>query len=145
MPKLRPPINGEDDIDEAVMAEAREAAIRKKAQLIAERELGLVTDEPPGKAVKGPTKKLPKDHIITLDLAEHSDRLTIDSTVYLHGHTYTVDKATFDVMRDMIHRGWEHQREIDGKNATAYRKQANIELGPKDVINTRESILHGNG
>ena len=138
----RKQLNGDnDDIDEQVMAEAREAAIRKKAQLIAERELGLVTEEPPGKAVKGPTKKLPKDHVITLDLAEHSDRLVIDSTTYFHGRTYTVDKVTYDTMREMVHRGWEHQREIDGKDMNTYRAQANIQLKPDSVINTRQSIL----
>jgi ferritin-like protein len=145
MARLRPPNNGEpDDELEKYMEEAREAAIRKKAQLIAERELGLVAEDSSSKTVKGPLKKLAKDHVITLDLAEHSDRLVIDSTTYFHGRTYTVDKATYDLMREIIHRGWEHQREIDGKNATAYRTQANIQLSPKDVINTRESLLNGN-
>ena len=151
MPKIKPP-EIEDDELEAYMAEARENALRKKAQQIAEREIGLLAEEAPGKAIKGPTKKLPKDHVITLDLAEHSDRLTIDSTIYLQGRTYTVDKHTHDTMREMIHRGWEHQREIDGKDMNAYRKQGNVQMNMNNMhtlINTRDSILesarNGNG
>jgi hypothetical protein len=137
-PRLPPDENDGIDFEnpkmQQLLEEARERAIRKKMDLIAQREIGLVTDDagPEPKVKKGPPK-LKKDHRITLDLAEHSDRLIIDSVIYLHGGTYTVDKPTYDTMREMVHRGWEHQREIDGKNNNAYRKQANVMLSLGDI------------
>jgi hypothetical protein len=131
----------ENDIPEAIMAEARERAIRKAAQMIAERELGILSDDGDAKVVKGPLKKWPKNCVITLDLAEHSNQLRIDGTIYFHGGTYTVDEPTFATMREMIHRGWDHQREVDGKNANAYRKQANVSLNNTNIVNTAQDIL----
>ena len=116
-------------IDPKIMAEARERAIRKKADQIAAREAGI--DGEDDEVVKGPLP-IPDEQMfqITLDLAPHSNRLVLDSTIYLHGATYTVGRRTYDTMREMIHRGWEHQREIDGKNSTMYREKSNITLTP---------------
>lgn len=138
----------EKDIPEKIMAEARERVIREAAMQIARREMGLLSQEeedvqPPKGVKRGPPPsffKEPKVEI-TLDLAEHSDRLVIDSTTYFHGGTYTVPQSLANVMRDMIARGWEHQREIDGKDRNAYRRQANLLLTPdhqsmlaKDIV-----------
>jgi hypothetical protein len=126
--KPRPPID-DRDIPKEIMEQARERALRKKADMIAARELGIADDD--SDVIKGPIPlKGEKNFVITLDLAPHSDRLIIDSVRYLHGGTYTVGQRLYDTMREMIHRGWEHQREIDGKDGNMYREKSNIRLTP---------------
>jgi len=122
----------EAGIDPKIMAEARERAIRKKADMIAAREMGITDDDVD--VIKGPLPmKGEKKFTLTLDLAPHSDRLMLDSKIYLHGGTYTIGERVYNTMREMIHRGWEHQREIDGKDGNMYRNQSNIRLNPNDV------------
>jgi hypothetical protein len=129
--KPRAPLN-DDGIDPEIMKQARERAIRKKADMIAAREIGIGDDGED--VIKGPLPiKGEKKFTITLDLAPHSNRLILDSVHYLHGGTYTVGQRVYDTMREMIHRGWEHQREIDGKDGNMYRAQSNIRLSPNDV------------
>jgi len=50
-----------------------------------------------------------------------------------HFGTYTVGERLYNTMREMIHRGWEHQREIEGKDSRVYRNQSNIRLTPNDA------------
>lgn len=136
------PIETDDHgIDPKIMAEARERAIKKRAMQLAEMELDIEygkIDEPdtgaPKNVKRGPPDSMAREpkFTLTLDLAEHSDRLVIDSKIYLHGGTYTVPQSLYNVMREMIARGWEHQREIDGKDRNAYRKQANLIIGPNN-------------
>lgn len=129
--KPRPPLDS-SGIDDEIMKQARERAIRKKADMIAARELGIA--EEGDDTIKGPIPiKGEKKFKITLDLAPHSNRLIIDSVHYLHGGTYTVGQRLYDTMREMIHRGWEHQREIDGKDNNMYREKSNIRLTPADA------------
>ena len=129
--KVRPPID-DSDISPEIMQQARERAIRKKADMLAARELGISDDG--DDVVKGPPPlKNERKYKITLDLAPHSNRLMIDSTIYLHGGTYTVGERLYNTMREMIHRGWEHQREIDGKDGNMYREKSNITLKPADA------------
>ena len=74
---------------------------------------------------------------ITLDLAEHSDRLVIDGAHYFHGRSYTVPMSVALTMREMASRGWDHQAEIDGKKKDTYRKAKNLTLHPvHGIINT---------
>jgi hypothetical protein len=136
----------ESDIPENIMKEARERVIREAAMEIARREAGLLADDdtgPPKGVKRGPPASVSKEPrvTITLDLAEHSDRLRIDDKIYLHGGTYTVPQSLGDVMREMIARGWEHQREIDGKDRNAYRKQANLHLNPQMQGMASDKIL----
>jgi hypothetical protein len=129
--KPRPHLN-DDGIDPEIMKQARERAIRKKADMIAAREIGISDDGED--VIKGPLPiKGEKQFTITLDLAPHSDRLMIDSKIYLQAGTYTVGERLYNTMREMIHRGWEHQREIDGKDGNMYRNQSNVRLSPNDV------------
>ena len=129
--KVRQPLN-DDGIDPEIMKQARERAIRKKADMIAAREIGISDDG--DDVIKGP---LPvqgeKKFTLTLDLAPHSNRLTIDSVHYLHGGTYKVGQRLYDTMREMVHRGWEHQREIDGKDGNMYREKSNLRISPADA------------
>jgi hypothetical protein len=129
--KTRPPLD-DSGIDPEIMKQARERAIRKKADMIAAREIGIADDG--DDIIKGPLPvRGEKKFTITLDLAPHSNRLIIDSVHYLHGGTYTVGQRVYDTMREMIHRGWEHQREIDGKDSNMYREKSNIRLTPADA------------
>jgi hypothetical protein len=122
----------DDGIDSEIMKQARERAIRKKADMIAAREIGISDDGED--VIKGPLPvKGEKQFTITLDLAPHSDRLMIDSKIYLQSATYTVGERLYNTMREMIHRGWEHQREIDGKDGNMYRNQSNVRLSPNGV------------
>jgi hypothetical protein len=129
--KPRGPVNPDeiDEIPKEIMAQARERAIRKQADILAMRELGIDSDE--DVVIKGP-RKIPgeKQFEITLDLAPHSDKLVIDSKIFLHGATYKMGERLYNTVREMIHRGWEHQREIDGKNSTMYREKSNVILRP---------------
>jgi len=143
LPKLPPDANS-DDIPEDFLAEARVAAITKKAQLIAERELGLLDDGGDKKVVKGPLKKLPKVYTLTLELAEHSDRIVLDGVTYFHGGTYTFDRMQYDTIREIIHRGFEHQAEIEGKPRfnNSYQKAANISINPTHENASAQSIIN---
>jgi hypothetical protein len=63
---------------------------------------------------------------ITVDLAEHSDRLTLNSVPYWHGHTYTVPRHVADTLREMMYRGWQHQNELDGKSLEQFYQTARL-------------------
>lgn len=109
-------------------AEYRTAQDGARDQLVKERRLAAI------KAVKEEelqrlrneegmvTGDKAKDQMvqITLDLAPHSDRVTINMAAYWHGFTYTVPRHVADTIRDMQARGWVHQDEIDGKSRTQH-------------------------
>jgi hypothetical protein len=126
--KPRPHID-DSNIPKDIMDAARERAIRKKADILAQREVGIADDD--GEVVKGPmpVKNEPK-FSITLDLAPHSIELVIDSVHYQNRGTYVVGERLYNTMREMVHRGWEHQREIDGKDSNIYREKSNLMLKP---------------
>jgi hypothetical protein len=58
-----------------------------------------------------------RDELVTvsLDLAEHSDGITLNNDKFFHGHTYTVPRHVADTLRDIQQRGQHHQSELDGK------------------------------
>jgi hypothetical protein len=66
-----------------------------------------------------------KDELVwvTLDLAEHSDRIVLNGTIYLHGHTYQVPRHVADTMREIQARGHEHQNTLDGKGIAELTKK----------------------
>lgn len=74
---------------------------------------------------------------VTLDLAEHSDRITIDGTIYFHGYTYKVPLNTYRTIMEIQARGWDHQAIVDGKNVNQYRRAHNLRISPvHGVVNT---------
>jgi len=123
---------------EAIKAEAfkkvtdeRKAAARKQALdaaiADARQEQGRITGD-------GAKDELV---MITLDLAEHSDKITLNGAAYWHGHTYKVPRHQADTLRDIQFRGWKHQMEIDGKNAKDLQRQA-----PRNtLINARSGAV----
>jgi hypothetical protein len=66
---------------------------------------------------------------ITLDLAGHSDRITLDGTIFFHGMTRPVRKAVYDSLRDIVARGWEHESEIGFAN-----RGRNISMRPQNRV-----------
>lgn len=127
-PTLRPPVVPAFELTDLTQEEidaARERARRKLADDIAMAELGL--GEKTTMARPGPAP-IPNEEkfTLTLDLYEGSDRIIIDGRTYMHGGTYTVSKRTYETLCEIIARGWGHQREIEGKDSNAYRKQQNL-------------------
>lgn len=61
---------------------------------------------------------------ITIDLAPHSNKITIDGVDYHHGVTYNFAPKAVPTILEIMHRTWVHEDEIsDRKNrSNAYRK-----------------------
>lgn len=55
---------------------------------------------------------------IHMDLAEYTDHIRINNTIYMHGATYTVPRHVADSMREMQSRTHVHQMELDGKSTS---------------------------
>lgn len=120
-----------EDIDDEAAAplvdDKRRAAIEREARKIVEDEERKAEED---RILKSALARLRhKDNPesrnndivdITLDLAEHSERLVLDGVAYYHGQTYRVTRAKADTMRDIIARGWRHQDEIDGKDLRSH-------------------------
>lgn len=82
-------------------------------------------------------KRNPSEEIkyITLDLAEHSDRIMVDGQIFFHGLTYGVPRSLYCVMRETIQAGHRHQDEVDGKlNRNNYRKPLGARVTPAGVL-----------
>lgn len=43
---------------------------------------------------------------------------------YFHGETYEVDTDTLRVLKDIVHRCWQHEANIRGSNENFYRKES---------------------
>lgn len=99
------------------LAEAREAAIAS-----------FVEDE------RRASSKEPEDDMVDvyIDLPEFCDRLTVDSRVYLFGHTYTVSRPKANSLAEMMSRAFDHQLEIDGKSRFGHESRR-IRLSPRGV------------
>ena len=57
------------------------------------------------------SKKLP----MRIDVAEFTDRVTIDGVVFLHGRVYMVTEAQRQTLRDIMARTHMHQEEVEGR------------------------------
>lgn len=79
------------------------------------------------------TGKADKDEMVDIfiDLAEFSDRVTINMVDYYHGYTYPVPRHVADTLREIMQRTHRHQMEIDGKShEEMYRRTAPVALSP---------------
>jgi hypothetical protein len=77
---------------------------------------------------------------VYIDVAKHSDGITIDGIKYQHGHTYKVKASLAADLRWIMRMTYEHQSEVDGKTKTYYNTARNTVLGPQGVIN-RSQLL----
>lgn len=59
---------------------------------------------------------------ILIDLAGHSRDIRLDGIVFIHGRVYTVGKRVYDVLAEIMARGWNHERSVGGANDSEYRK-----------------------
>ncbi len=53
-----------------------------------------------------------------IDLPGHSDRISLDGRIYLHGHVYEFNTHRLRSIKDIVSLAWRHEREIGG----AYRE-----------------------
>lgn len=79
---------------------------------------------------------------ITLDLAEHSDKITLSGRPYWHGHTYTVPRHIADTLRDIQFKGHRHQLDIEGKDPTMAYRRTREELGIPTLLSMRTGAVH---
>ena len=67
---------------------------------------------------------------ITVELAEFTDRITLDGRIYVHGQTYLVPKRVFDVLQECMFRTQQHEHEISGKARSQFKPRLAINLRP---------------
>ena len=131
-PKGRPPVV--IDIDPTLLSDAEKTALRTKAleRVNQERKDAAMDAFLADEVSKARRAHLPEEEMkyISLDMAGHSDRIMIDGTVYFHGQTYEVPKRLYDVLREVVGRGWEHEDEIGGANRDVYRRPRATALQP---------------
>ena len=49
--------------------------------------------------------------------------MKINGLPFYHGAVYTLDIDTLRTVKDMVHRLWDHDRQIHGTDENAYRKK----------------------
>ena len=76
------------------------------------------------KRIRAELARDPNDRMtyITIDLAPHADRITIDGQVYFHGHRYEILESAVPTFNDIMHQTWKHENSVHGANDNAYRK-----------------------
>lgn len=112
-------------LSEKEIDEARARARKKLADDIAMAELGMSD----GRQIvmQGPVMINDEEQVtFMLDLYEGADRIVMDGRTFMHGGVYTVGLRQYDSICEIVARGWGHQREIEGKNSNAYRKEQNL-------------------
>ncbi len=139
-PRLHPILSNADVLAARAKAKARldkerhAAAMKAVEEAEAERlrvEEGLVTGDGA------------KDELVemTLDLAQHSQNITLNGRPYWHGFTYKVPRHVADTLRDIQAQGWKHQDVVDGKDLTqhyqanrkTFLKMVGTSVGVKDA------------
>lgn len=114
---LHPVLTNSDVIK--IRAEAREKLLEKqkasaRKNLLSQEMNRLEREE----GLTGATgiPELDEMVTITLELAEHSPNIVINGRPYWHGHTYTVPRHIAQSLGEIMFRGHEHQRVLDGKS-----------------------------
>lgn len=134
------------DVDPNTLSDDVKATLRAKAleKVAQERQDAAMDAFLKIEIEKARRAHLPAEEMkyITLDMAGHSDRIMIDGTIYFHGQTYEVPKKLYDVLQDIISRGWEHEHEIGGANREFYRRPRSTSLRP-GMENVATSQLMG--
>lgn len=75
----------------------------------------------------------PADESVTIymNLAEHSQYVTLNTKRYFHGYTYKVPRHVASTLAEIQSRGHKHQDEIDGKSLTQhYQRNRDTTLSP---------------
>ena len=78
--------------------------------------------------IAGPVRKPYKDpktgkttdedvESVTINVAPHADRITLDGVIYLANRSYEMPKAKADTVRDICARTWQHEQQTGGANS----------------------------
>lgn len=78
---------------------------------------------------------------ILIDVAGHSNKITLDSVEYFHGTTYYLSQAQRATINDIMSQTWKHEREIGGANSNAYRAPLDRTIRPADMSRPLSSLL----
>jgi hypothetical protein len=76
-----------------------------------------------------------------IDLAGHADRITLDGTVYLHGHTYYFTERQRAVVADIMAQTWRHEHDIKNANSDFYRSPRNMAISSRDMGRSASAML----
>lgn len=135
------------DIDPTLLSDEVKASLRAKALERVNKERAdaamdafLATEIEKARRSHMPSQEM---KYISLDLAGHSDRIMLDGTVYFHGQTYEVPKSTYDVLREVVSRGWQHEDEIGGANSDVYRRPRATSIGMQHANTDASQIMYG--
>jgi hypothetical protein len=113
-PRLHPILTNAEVREAQEKAHKRVAADSKKEAMKAVEEAAYLKERgSPNLRTGDPVRDELVD--IALDLAEHSDRITLNGMSYMHGQTYTVPRHIADTLREIQSRGHDHQTDLDGK------------------------------
>jgi acyl-CoA thioesterase len=109
------------------MDEIRKEALRleTESQKKILREQALTEERARLRAMDEPDEEM---RSITVDLAEFTDRITIDGVIYVHGQTYMVPKRKYDVIKEVMYRTQLHEHEISGRTRAQFKARAPIQL-----------------
>lgn len=112
-----------------VSADEKKEALKAFEKQVYERERGVT-----GLRTGNPI--LDEMVTVTLDLAEHSDRIWINGHQFWHGHTYKVPRHVANSLREIQQRGHHHQADLDGKGIS--------ERGKKPMLTAIKADAGGN-
>lgn len=54
---------------------------------------------------------------VTINVAPHADRITLDGVIYFANRTYDFPKRIADTVRDIISQTWRHEQQTGGANS----------------------------
>jgi hypothetical protein len=68
--------------------------------------------------------------------------ISLDGVMFYHGLIYPVRYGVAQTLRDIMARGWEHEREIHGqrRKGDITRQQLQQHIGPSGTVNSRSSL-----
>lgn len=134
-------------VDTSLLSQEERDAIGKRATAAAAKELKQRQEDEFYKASLQAAREAndPDEALesFTLDLAGHSDRITLDGTVYFHGRTYEVSMRLKQTLKDIVARTWEHEDEVGGVNRDQHRPVRSVALSPRAPNGITTSRLGG--
>lgn len=109
----------------AEMKKSAAAALLEQEIVNARREMGFQTDDDR------------KNEMVfcTIDLAEHSTCISINSFNYWHGQTYKVPRHVADTLAEIMARGHRHQDELDGKSLRQHYQKPRADVISGKAVN----------
>lgn len=66
---------------------------------------------------------------IVLDLPPFAHAVMLDGKQYFHGHKYEVTRQVYDLLGEIVARGWAHDAEVGHPNAKFYERPSHLGIG----------------